>query len=306
MIRRSSSRSPWRRPMLVSAVLHVLGALCFWIWAEQSPPVSGLIAPALDTRIHERELDVLVMDIDVGLPGPRTSAPPAVVPTVTPPQPAPTAVVAVSSPTTGHSSPASTAGTPIGSGTSGGTSGGGSATTFFDVAAQGRSVVYVIDRSGSMGECGRLDLARRELLASLAKLPAEVRFQVIAYNRNADPLHIGGQNRLAAATPENKQQAAYLLQHLVPEGGSEHLIALKQALLLDPEVIYFLTDADDLLADQVRTLTQLNHGRAAIHTIELSMGNRDRHEMPLHVLARDNRGKYRAVDANPSLASGGR
>ena len=39
----------------------------------------------------------------------------------------------------------------------------------------------------------------------------------------------------------------------------------------------------------------LNQGRAVIHTIELSIGNRERSEMPLQALARDNRGTYRAV-----------
>jgi hypothetical protein len=39
----------------------------------------------------------------------------------------------------------------------------------------------------------------------------------------------------------------------------------------------------------------MNAGRTVIHAIELSTANRDRNEMPLHVLARDNHGVYRAV-----------
>jgi hypothetical protein len=51
--------------------------------------------------------------------------------------------------------------------------------------------------------------------------------------------------------------------------------------------------------DQVRIITRLNRGRAAIHAIELTTANRDRDDMPLHILARDNRGQYRAVALAP-------
>ena len=45
----------------------------------------------------------------------------------------------------------------------------------------------------------------------------------------------------------------------------------------------------------VQAVTLLNRGRAAIHTIELTTVNRHRADMPLHRLARDNRGRYQAV-----------
>ena len=162
------------------------------------------------------------------------------------------------------------------------------------MAAQ--SVVYVIDCSGSMGAAGRLALARRELLASLERLPETVRFQIIPYNRRAEPLRINGHSGLVPATPENKQAAAARLEAIVPEGSTEHQAALQQALLLGAEAIYFLTDADDLRPDQVHALTRLNHGRTSIHAIELTAAHRDAHAMPLHVLAKENHGEYRGVD----------
>lgn len=176
-----------------------------------------------------------------------------------------------------------------------GSGGHGPTVTFFQIPARCRSVVYVIDRSASMGLNGSLGVARRELLASLEQLSEETRFQVIAYNRVAEPLSLSGRTDLVPATSENKRQAAQILEALWAEGSTDHLPALKRALALQPDVIYFLTDADDLKDQQVRALTLLNRGRTAIHTIELNMANRHREDLPLHVLARDNGGTYQAV-----------
>src|SRR5919198_794363 len=51
-------------------------------------------------------------------------------------------------------------------------------TTFFQIATEGKAIVYVIDRSASMGCNGFLAAAKRELLASLERLPSTARFQV--------------------------------------------------------------------------------------------------------------------------------
>jgi hypothetical protein len=173
--------------------------------------------------------------------------------------------------------------------------GRGNGTRFFDVDAPGQTFVYVIDRSSSMGPGGGLRAAREELLRSLQQLPTSARFQIIVYNRNAEPLlpdHPG----LLEATPDNIQRVAERLGRLLAEGGTDHLPALRRALALRPDVIFFLTDADDLTNDLLRTVARLNPGRRTIiHVIELNALNRDRMDMPMHVLARENGGSYRAV-----------
>src|SRR5262249_44095384 len=88
----------------------------------------------------------------------------------------------------------------------------------FAVPKAAKSVVYVSDRSGSMGERGRLALARRELEASLHSLPESTVFQVVVYNRRAEMLRIAGRTGLVPATPENIRQATHLLNGLEPEG----------------------------------------------------------------------------------------
>jgi hypothetical protein len=172
------------------------------------------------------------------------------------------------------------------------TSGAGGAGAIFQVGRPARSVVYVIDRSSSMGG-GLLAAAVRELRASLAQLPPTTQFQVVVYHDQAAPLvPVRG---LLPATAENVAHAADALTNLNPEGGTNHLRALQLALTFGAEVIYLLTDADDLRDEDRREVTRLNRGRSIIHTIELNTANRDRADMPLQVLARENGGRYQAV-----------
>ncbi len=163
---------------------------------------------------------------------------------------------------------------------------------FFKIAEEVRSVVFVIDGSMSMGLEGSFDAARRELLASIDALSETTRFQVIVYNRNAAPLRINGHTDLVLATDANKQAASDLIRKLDPEGDTNHVRALQQAMILQPDAIFFVTDADGLRADQVHALTVFNHGRSTIHAIELNAPRR-REQSPLQVLAEQNRGDFR-------------
>lgn len=172
---------------------------------------------------------------------------------------------------------------------------GNGTTTFFQIAAEGQAIVYVIDRSASMGLNGCLATAKRELLASLERLPSASRFQVIAYNRCAEPLRVNGQSGLVFATPENKRCVSCLLEELQAEGGTDHVTALRRALSLGPEVIYFLTDSADLRVDQIRAITSMNHGRSIIHAIELGRAFGTPGDLPLSVLARQNQGRYKCL-----------
>ena len=97
-------------------------------------------------------------------------------------------------------------GRPAGENTGSGT--GNGRTRFFQVAVEARSLVYVLDRSASMGLNGSWAAARQELIGSLEPLPASVRFQVIVYNGTPQILPIAGRRQLAAATPENKREVA--------------------------------------------------------------------------------------------------
>lgn len=294
-------------PVILSLVLHSLILLVFWALAIPAQFDEGNAPFTLDTRAPDAKEGISLMLVDAvclsSQPARSQTVPvlPAT-PLIMPPSPVTPVVNEVAPVAPGSGSAAGVSQTanagPAGNGTGGqprGSAGTGT-TSFFQIATQARSVVYVIDRSASMGINGRLAAARRELLASLDRLPPTARFQVVPYNRFAEPLRVGGRTDLLEATAANIQTVAKLLEALVAEGGTDHWPALHRALALQPDVIFFLTDADDLRIEQVRAITQLNHGRTAIHTIELNTLNRDREDMPLHLLAHTNQGQYQAVD----------
>jgi hypothetical protein len=164
---------------------------------------------------------------------------------------------------------------------------------FFQIETDAHSVVYVIDRSASMGPNGGLRRAKLELLASLEQLPPATRFQIIPYNRRAETLCINGTGELVPASQENRQAARLLVEKIQPEGGTEHAPALRRALALRPEVIFFLTDADDLQASDIADLTRFNQGRTQVHAIGLRS---DAGRNPLQVLAQQNGGTFRLID----------
>jgi hypothetical protein len=189
-----------------------------------------------------------------------------------------------------------------GGGGSGGGSGGGvgrgigPGTEFFGAREHGHSFAYVIDCSGSMATRSSLDVAKRELLASLNQLPPETQFSVIFYNLRAkvftDP---AGQQGMMAATQSNKLRVQNQLRTVSPDGGTDHMLALRTALGLRPEVVFFLTDADLMSnkdADEI--LAEANGCR--IQAVEFGRGTDLGMDTPLRRLATTTGGTYRYID----------
>jgi hypothetical protein len=158
-----------------------------------------------------------------------------------------------------------------------------------------RSVVYVLDRSVSMGLHDALAAARGELLAGLRRLPATTRFQVIPYNHRAEPLYVDGRADLLPADPATLGQVARAVEALQPSGGSDHGQALRRGLAFRPDLLFLVTDADDLRPDEVLAVTRFNRGRTVIHTVELSRRPPARGDSPLRRLAAGNGGTYRCA-----------
>ena len=116
----------------------------------------------------------------------------------------------------------------------------------FGVEGTGNKFVYVFDRSSSM-EGPPLAAAKRQLIESLQSLESVHQFHIIFFN-HADcrrSIITGGGRRIAFATDRNKQLAANFVGGITADGGTDRFTALKQALAFRPDVIFFLTDADD-------------------------------------------------------------
>ena len=171
-------------------------------------------------------------------------------------------------------------------------------TQFFGSQVWGTKFVFVIDHSGSMRQRDRLGAAKRELMASLAKLPPEAQFQIVFYNVQPEAILHPKNLRLHFATDQNRLLASREMDKIIADNGTEHFPALKMALSLRPDVIFFLTDADDLGDADVRAVTEANRSlQARIHTIEFGIGAEVDRENQLRELSRLNGGTYRYVDA---------
>lgn len=179
--------------------------------------------------------------------------------------------------------------------------GGGGATSMFGIRDSGRRFVYVIDCSGSMyGEPMRV--AKSELLASLQSLDRKQRFGVIFYNAATSVMRFRGdtQNQLYEATDSNRSAARSFIATQQPKAGTKHMLALQAALRLNPDVVYFLTDAKRpiLSARELAQVIDINQGRARIHCIEFGSGPELRDDNFLKKLARQNGGRYQYRDVD--------
>jgi hypothetical protein len=194
------------------------------------------------------------------------------------------------------------AGTGIGTGPGAGIGSGRAKTRVFGIEAEGSKFVYVFDRSGSMGGSGRntpLDAAKAELLSSLESLDDIHQFQIIFYNERP---HIfspsGGRGRLVFGNAANRSSAQQFVRSIVADGGTRHLEALELALKLQPDVIFFLTDADQpqLSPSQLQKIRRANGGSCSINAIEFGLGPEIDNDNFLIQLARQNGGRHTYVD----------
>ena len=100
---------------------------------------------------------------------------------------------------------------------------------FFELRDRARSVVYAIDCSGSMATRNALDVAKREVLTSLSRLPPNARFAVIFYNLKARTLRDDqGHEGLMTATAANRKRVQSQVAEVAPDGGTDHLTALRR------------------------------------------------------------------------------
>jgi hypothetical protein len=184
------------------------------------------------------------------------------------------------------------------------TGGGGITTQVFGAQGTGSKFVYVIDRSASMEGFDRrpMKAAKAELIASLQDLQSVHQFQIIFYSselRVFNPL-APQPPKMMFGTESNKRMAVDYVRGIVPDGSTRHREALEMALALRPDVIFFLTDADEpqLRPAELADLHRRNRGPTAIHTIEFGIGPAFDEDNFLARLAHENGGNHVYVDVS--------
>ncbi|MCF0233922.1 MAG: VWA domain-containing protein, partial [Thermoguttaceae bacterium] len=130
--------------------------------------------------------------------------------------------------------------------------GDGQTVGFGDVRGSGRKFVYVLDRSDSMSWNGGAPMARAiaEAVASVESLDAKrgaSKFQIVYFNHETAVFENG--RALIDVNRENKARAVRFLKSIVPDGGTAPEDALKVAMKMRPDVVFFLTDADEELSE---------------------------------------------------------
>lgn len=144
-----------------------------------------------------------------------------------------------------------------------------------------------------------LAAAKRELVASLNELDRRHQFQVIFYNQESQmmPALHGSAPRMAFADEPGRRLAASFIGGIFADGGTNHLQALQMALALKPDVIFFLTDAEEpqMQPEELAAVRRLNQG-TRINAIEFGAGEPKAAINFLQRLAAENGGQHAYVD----------
>ncbi len=175
--------------------------------------------------------------------------------------------------------------------------GGKTTVRVFGLEGEGNRFAFVFDRSVSMRAYGGAPLAaaKAELLQALQGLEDHHQFQILFYNNTLREFDRSG--RLIFGTTAEKRRAAQFIEGIQASGGTSHELALAAALRLRPDVLFFLTDADEpkLFGAQLARIRRLNQG-TIVHTIEFGRGPYPSPNSFLRTVAEQNGGQYAYVD----------
>lgn len=175
--------------------------------------------------------------------------------------------------------------------------GDGSGTTFFGLNAPGKKFVFVVDASGSMRRpfdgpgktlLGRVKL---ELLKCITQMSPDQEFFIVFFNDDAIPMPA---TELIKATPEAQKHFLYWMARTKAGGNTEPEAALRIAMQLQPDVVYFLTDGA-FKYRVIEHVRELNRGRVTVHTV--SFGGDERATDFMQQIADQNGGTYHYVSA---------
>lgn len=114
-----------------------------------------------------------------------------------------------------------------------------------EATAAPKAVVFVVDRSGSMTEGGKMDQAKKALSWCVDRLNPQDRFGIVDFATDWNALEEGS---LLAATPSNKARAKRYIERIEAAGGTNIEAGLDQGLKLlnsaggATPMLFFLTD----------------------------------------------------------------
>jgi hypothetical protein len=162
---------------------------------------------------------------------------------------------------------------------------------FFGIGAVrgAKSIVYVVDRSGSMDNVG--DFLKVELARAVNRLNSTQTFNVVWFS-DGDPYALAAV--MVSATEDNKHRLFRHLQDVKFSGSTDPRAALFKALELKPEMIYILTDGE-FEPEFVDAVTARNAARVRINAVGFVLEGGSGHANLLRLTER-NAGRFKSVD----------
>jgi len=158
------------------------------------------------------------------------------------------------------------------------------------------SVVYVIDRSGSMMDT--LDAVRLEMIRSIVRLSKRQDFHVIFFNSGARPQELDSR-RLVPAERSAKRESVRFLNTITSGGQTDPVPALKRAFAVlrrakrKGKIIYLLTDGVFPDNEAVLSLVRKENADRSVNIHTILYGSRPAEaEAVLKTIASRNGGNY--------------
>lgn len=165
--------------------------------------------------------------------------------------------------------------------------------SFFGTSVSGRRFVYVVDASVSMAG-SRFRKAKRELFRSVCNLRPDQEYYVIFFGLGSYPMYLPECcPDLVPSKPETWRRLHRWMRDVDPriEGQTNGKAAILQALALEPDAVYVLTDGV-FTDDTVVTLLATDDNPIPIHTIAFGS---DAARRDLQQIAGKHHGTYRFV-----------
>ena len=176
-------------------------------------------------------------------------------------------------------------------------------TSVFGIEGEGSRFIYVFDCSDSMNDYDGLPFAaaKRELVQSLQSLSQAHQFQIIFYNDSLYPF--GGMgpaaSNLLSGDERSKSQASSFVHGKSATGATNHVQALKLAISMGPDVIFFLTDADRPVPsprEREEIVDRCARSGVTLHAIQFGVGPSQGSGEWISALASETSGKFRYID----------
>ncbi|MDG1873553.1 MAG: VWA domain-containing protein, partial [Mariniblastus sp.] len=161
----------------------------------------------------------------------------------------------------------------------------------------GRSFVFVLDRSKSMGGggLGVIEAARTELGAAINQLEPHHKFQIVGYHERTVTI---AKRQLLLATENNKQLVPTFIRNLAAFGATNHENGLVSAIAFKPDVIVLLTDGGypELNQSQLKIMKRMAGPKCSIHCVQFGIGALQTQANFMTKLASQNQGSFNYID----------